>query len=204
MTEKPEAILFDMDGVLMNSVDVWLLAINKTLIKYKVEPFERAYFIKKFWGYDVTNLFNKIGIDINAVKMCNNIYKENIEKVTIYNNVISTLKKLKNYDKGIITNTPKKQTDILLKKFNIKKYFITIVTSDDVKFAKPDPEIIFKSCKLLNVNPKNVVTIGDTMSDIESGNAAGCKVIGLNIKSEFSIKKISELPDLIKNIGELL
>ena len=108
-----------------------------------------------------------------------------------------TLQKLNQYKKSIITNTPKDCAVQILKKFDIEKYFEFLLTSDDVKMAKPDPEIVLKSCKMLNVNPRDVVLVGDTESDVKAGRGAGCKVIGINVDADYIIKSLSELTSLI-------
>jgi HAD superfamily hydrolase (TIGR01509 family) len=198
MKIKPDAILFDLDGVLIDSVDAWLTSLNITLTQFKHKIITRDDFIDNYWGHDLHNTLNLIGVDQRAVAICNSLYKKNLNEVKLYPNVKSTLQKLNNYKKGLITNTPKDQTNIILKKFDLNKYFDVVITSDDVIYAKPDPEIVLKACKILHVEPKSVIIIGDTKSDIEAGKAAGCKIIGMNIKTDYNIRKISELTNIIK------
>jgi HAD superfamily hydrolase (TIGR01549 family) len=102
------------------------------------------------------------------------------------------------YKKGIITNTPKDSAIKILEKLEIEYYFDSILTSDDVSISKPDPEIVLKSCKLLDVEQKDVVLVGDTESDVRAGRAAGCIVIGLNVNADYIIRDISELPLLFQ------
>ena len=126
-----------------------------------------------------------------------NVYYDHVDKIKIYPNTKHVLEKLKNYKKSIITNTPKDCTIQILKKFEIEKYFNLVLTSSDVKMAKPSPEIIFKSCEKLGVKTKDVVLIGDTDSDVKSGKAAGCKVIGLKVKADFTINNLSDILEII-------
>ena len=127
----------------------------------------------------------------------NKTYLKNIDRVEIFSDVELTLKYLKYFKKGIITNTPKIIALYLLEKFNILKYFNIIVTSDDVKYGKPNPEIIIKACKLLGVQPKEVVIIGDTISDIEAGKNLECEVIGININADYNVNKFSKILDIL-------
>lgn len=193
MKIKPEAILFDLDGVLIDSVDAWLTSLNIALDQFNHKMITRDNFIKNYWGHDLHDTLSLIGVDQGAVAVCNGLYEQNLNVVKLYPNVKSTLKKLNDYKKCIITNTPKDNTNIILQKFELNQYFDAVVTSDDVIVAKPDPEIVFKSCKILDVDPVNVIMIGDTKSDIEAGKTAGCIVIGMNIKADYTIRKISEL-----------
>jgi HAD superfamily hydrolase (TIGR01509 family) len=67
-----------------------------------------------------------------------------------------------------------------------------------VNKAKPDPEIVLKACEFLDVEPEDVVLVGDTNSDVRAGKAAGCTVIGVNIGADYTVKDISELTRLIE------
>jgi HAD superfamily hydrolase (TIGR01509 family) len=198
MKIKPDAILFDLDGVLVDSVDTWLTSLNIALTQFNHKMITRDDFIDNYWGHDLHNTLNLIGVDQKAAAICNSLYKKNLNEVKLYPNVKSTLQKLNSYKKGLITNTPKIQTNNILKKFDLNKYFDVVITSDDVSYAKPNPEIVLKACKILHVEPENVIMIGDTKSDIEAGKAAGCKIIGMNIKTDYNIRKISELTKIIK------
>jgi phosphoglycolate phosphatase-like HAD superfamily hydrolase len=58
--------------------------------------------------------------------------------------------------------------------------------------------MIIKACKNLNVEPKKVFTVGDTNSDVEAGKSAGCIVIGIKIKADYTIDNLSDLVNLLK------
>ncbi|MCK5636548.1 MAG: HAD family hydrolase, partial [Thermoplasmatales archaeon] len=53
MSIKPEAILFDMDGVLVDSLDSWWASLNESLTKYGQAEITRDEFINKYWGHDL-------------------------------------------------------------------------------------------------------------------------------------------------------
>jgi len=129
---------------------------------------------------------------------CNVTYSGHIEYIKIYPDTKSTLQKLSHYTKAIITNTPTECARQILNKFDIDNYFQTIITSDDVVKAKPDPEIVYTDCERLHVDPKTVVLVGDTDSDVKAGRAAGCTVVGVKIPADVTIHRLSELPDLLQ------
>jgi len=203
MKAKPQAILFDMDGVLIESLDSWWLSLNDALKAYDHKEISRDEFIEKYWGHDLSYNLEKMGIDYKVLKFCNNAYADHLDSVEIYSDTKSTLEKLKDYKKGIITNTPKDCAKQVLTKHNLVKYFNIIVTVDEVIRGKPSPEIVFKACKSLNVNPKDVILVGDTTSDIEAGKAAGCTVVGLNIKADYKISKLSDLTKIIEKLNNI-
>jgi len=197
MKLNPKAILFDMDGVLVDSIDSWWKALNHALEKYKMEKISKQVFIEKYWGHDLYDNLKKNNLPIKVGKFCNNIYGEHLDGISIFPNAKEVLQKLSKYPKCIITNTPCNCTTQILKTFDIEKYFDFVFTSDDVKLSKPDPEIVILACKKLKVKPKDAVLIGDTDSDVKAGYAAGCKVIGLNIKADFIVQNLTGILEIL-------
>jgi HAD superfamily hydrolase (TIGR01549 family) len=197
MKLKPNAILFDLDGVLVNSFDAWLAALNDALKVFNYNELTKDEFLNTYWGHDLFDNIEKMNLTYEVGEACNNFYKNHIEKIKIYPKTKEILLKLNNYRKGVITNTPKDSAIKVLKQFDIHRHFELILTSNDVKMSKPNPEIVIKSCKLLKLEPREVILIGDTKSDVEAGRAAGCKVIGINVDADYKIKNISELINLI-------
>ena len=199
MKLKPSAILFDLDGVLIDSLTAWWSSLNKSLEAFNYEPITREEFIEKYWGHDLYDNLKTMKIPMEVGNFCNNVYGEHINVIKIYPETKDTLEKLSKYKKSIITNTPKDCAVQILKKFEIEKHFEFVLTSDDVTMAKPNPEIVLKSCEMLDVNPTEVILVGDTESDVKAGKAAGCKVIGINVDADYTINKLSDLTKIIEN-----
>jgi HAD superfamily hydrolase (TIGR01509 family) len=197
MKLKPKAILFDLDGVLVDSLDAWHAALNDALKFYNHKETTREEFIDRYWGHDLYDNIKKLNVTYEVGEACNNFYKNHIEKVKIFPKTKETLLNLNNYRKGLITNTPKDSALDVLNRFDIFRYFELVLTSNDVKKSKPDPEIVIKSCNLLKIKPEEVILVGDTKSDVKAGNIAGCKVIGINIEADITIKNINEIINLI-------
>ena len=197
MKLNPKAILFDMDGVIVDSIDSWWKALNHALTTYNMPKLSKKVFNEKYWGHDLNENLKINNLPVEVGKFCNNIYGKHLDGIKIYPNTKKVLEKLSKYRKCIITNTPCDCTKQILKIFNIAKYFDLILTSDDVKLAKPHPEIVLLACNKLKVKPKDVVLIGDTESDIKAGHAAGCKVIGVNIKADFFVENLIGILDLL-------
>lgn len=198
MKIKPSAILFDMDGVLVDSLDSWWKSLNQTLKAFGHREISRDEFIEKYWGHDLQDNIERMKLNPEVGNFCNTIYSEHLDDVTIYKDTKDTLQRLKRYKKAIITNTPRDCARQILKMFDIETYFSHIITSDDVRKAKPDPEIIFKACGRLNVYPETVVLVGDTGSDVQAGRAAGCTVVGIEIDADYTIKTLSELTKILE------
>ena len=198
MKLAPQAILFDMDGVLVDSLDSWWMALNSALKRYKHQEITRDEFMKTYWGHDLKANLKRLQLNPEVAQFCNVTYGNHIDYIRIYPDTTATLQRLSTYKKAIITNTPTDCARQILKKFNIESYFQQIITSDDVQKAKPDPEIVFKACERLGVDPKTVILVGDTVSDVKAGQAAGCIVVGLKTPADITIQTLSELPRLLQ------
>jgi HAD superfamily hydrolase (TIGR01509 family) len=195
---KPKAILFDMDGVIVDSLDAWWHSLNHALEKHNMKSISKKMFIEKYWGHDLYENLKRNNLPLKVGMFCNQIYGNYLNSVKIFENVSDVLEKLSVYNKCVVTNTPRDCTTQILKKFGLEKYFKFVFTSNDVKLAKPDPEIILLACRRLGVKPEYVVLVGDTDSDIKAGHAAGCKVIGVGIKADYFINDISEIFDILQ------
>lgn len=198
MKLRPRAILFDMDGVLIDSLDSWWHALNDALKRFKHQEITRDEFVQTYWGHDLRDNLKRLGLNPEVATFCNITYGGHINFIKIYPDTRNTLQQLSAYKKAVITNTPTDCAQQIFKKFDISSFFETVITSDDVQKAKPDPEIVFMACDRLGVKPSDVLLVGDTDSDVKAGQAAGCTVVGLRIHADISIQRLVELVPLLE------
>ena len=196
--KKIEAILFDLDGVLINSFESWYQAFNTMLRAFGREEMSRAEFTEKCWGPDLKHNLDALNLDEEAGKYCINEQLKLIGFIELFPGVKEVLSRVREEYKlkvGLVTNTPKKNVHKILEHFHLFDYFDVIVTGDDVKNGKPDAEIVIEACEKLKTNPESVILVGDTESDFMSGKSAGCAVIGVGAKSvgDTQIKNLFEL-----------
>ena len=196
-----KAILFDMDGVLVDSLDTWCRTFNDTLKHFGLKTIPRNKFIKDFGApieHDVKKYFK--GKTIREVEHVYNLkFKERISYVKLFPESVSALKKLKKHPIkiGLITNSTRFIATTILSNFRLKKYFKVVVTMDDVKRRKPAPDMILKACKLLRINPKNTILVGDTMNDIIAGKRAGCVTVGYKVKGDYRINNLNQILSML-------
>lgn len=198
MLFRPRALLFDMDGVLIDSVDAWLAALNKALTCKQYPPIPKKEFISKYWGHDLKDTLQLMNIPLSILDDCTLRYHEFIHQAKTFPHTRETLKRLNHYPKAIITNTNKNLTEKLLKNLKLRSFFNVITTGDMVKQAKPDPALVLKACDLLQIPVEQTMLIGDTQSDVIAGKKAGCMVVGIKINADYTISDISSLPSLLE------
>ncbi|MBS3773338.1 MAG: HAD family hydrolase [Candidatus Thermoplasmatota archaeon] len=194
----PAAVLFDMDGVLVDSFHAWLRALNAALRRYGHEPISEHEFRSTYWGHDLYENLRRLGIDDQVGAFCLTIFGDYVGGITIFPGTRETLRTLDGYPTALVTNTPRGCVDSILGHFDIDIFFDAIVTPDDVEQGKPDPGMLLEACSRLNVEPADAVFVGDTDSDIRAGRAAGCTVIGVQVAADLTIDSVTELPSLLQ------
>jgi phosphoglycolate phosphatase len=76
-----------------------------------------------------------------------------------------------------VTNKPMRFTQPLLRKTDLARFFDTIVTGDEAGHRKPHPEPFLQACRRLGAVPSETVVIGDSANDAQGARAAGCRVL---------------------------
>lgn len=199
--KEVKAVLFDLDGVLIDSINAWFYVINDTLKHFGFKTISKTEFKKRFGApieEDVETLY--IGKTIKEVEQTYNLkFKNRKSYVKLFPQSINILKKLKKskLKLGIITNSPRFITSAILSHFKLKKYFDVVITTDDVKRGKPAPDMVLKACKKLGVEPKNTILVGDTNNDMVAGKNAGCITVGYKIKGDYRIDRLNEVTKFI-------
>lgn len=195
---KTEAILFDLDGVLINSFESWYQAFSKMLRAYDKAEISREEFEEKCWGPDIRYNLAALNLGRDAARHCVREQLDLIELIELFPDVREVLHRIKEEYKlkvGLVTNTPRANVNKIFEHFKLSNHFDVILTGNDVKRGKPDAEIVIKACERLNVKPEHAILVGDTETDYQAGKAAGCFVVGVGAKStgDVHIEKLDEL-----------
>ena len=212
---KDYAILFDMDGVLVDVTGSYRRAIQETVRFFtgkKAQP-EEIQGLKEQGGYnndwDLTEAIlisrGKAVPKVDIVKKFQEFYLgvegrkgfiEN-EKWQLNKELLEQLHK--EHLLGIVTGRPKEEALFVLRKFGLEKMFDAIVALEDYpsEKSKPDPYPI--NLALEKINRKKAVYVGDSVDDITAAKRAGVRAIGC-IPSGVSANRLKE--KLLKNGAE--
>lgn len=188
-----KAIVFDMDGTLIDSEQVHVDAWKAVLGTYNLS-FENEWFEQWIGVSDValgTRIVNDYSLDIKAEELTQ--YKRaSFRKfasidLKLIAGVREGLERMKRYPMTIATMSSRADADLSLSATNLTPYFPDIVTSDDVKYHKPHPECYIKASSKLNVYPEQCFAVEDSVSGISAAKQAGCFTIGVanTIRSSF-------------------
>lgn len=183
---KYEAVLFDLDGVLLKSMEQHLKAWQHAFSRFKAKVNENDFFQLEGRGVRsvVEILTKKYGID---PKFRQDLIDDKIAyydtkfKAEFYDGIYTLLNTLRynNIKMGVVTGGRRDRVETIVTDY-FKDYFSAIVTSDDVKNTKPYPEPYLKGAKLLHTQPEHCVVIENAPMGIKAGNAAGMTVIAIS------------------------
>jgi HAD superfamily hydrolase (TIGR01509 family) len=210
LRDKFRAVLFDKDGVLIDSLNTCFLAFNETLRHYGKSELKKEEYLRGFWGTKAEINLDKIFINLTEIErkeivdyyMRRRMELGNLTK--LYTKVIPILEALKRkYKLALVTNTLREMAVKLLLNFEILRYFDVVVGGDEGK-PKPAPDLILRACRMLGVHSEESIFVGDTLVDIKAGKEAGCKTIIVSTSiPRRELEKIESI-GVIYNLEELL
>ncbi len=181
-----QAVLFDLDGTLLDTAPDFTTSINQMLERHQrptlTENDIRATITNGSAGL-LSHAFQCNESDANFETLRTeflDIYFTQLAKQTgLFPGLATLLEALGQRDIpwGIVTNKPRRFTQAILERLDLQPAPQSVVCPDDVEHNKPHPEPVLLACKQLGVAPHHTVFIGDHLRDIESGRIAGTATI---------------------------
>jgi len=205
--ESIKAIIFDFDGVINNGVEVHYGFYRDLCKSHGIKPpfSTRGKFIEWFDPREYRTNYDNLEISLKDPK--NIPYQEYIKQagIPIIKGMKETIEELnKNYILAVVSTNHKEIIEHQLKDYGILKFFSVIIGNGDTSRIKPHPEALLKCLEKLKLRNKEVVYIGDMVSDIEASRDANIKIVsvtwGWSSKEELNKAK----PDFIADDPEEL
>jgi 2-phosphoglycolate phosphatase len=176
-----EAILFDLDGTILDTANDLGAALNYLLAKYNLPLVARKNYrpVASDGALGLLTLgFGDKLVEYNYDELRAEFldyYTNNIaEHTCLYEGVSELLAYIEQegIPWGIVTNKPEGLTQKLLPHFTQLNKCSVMVAGDTLAERKPHPAPLFHACQQIQVNPQNSLYIGDAPRDIEAGNNA--------------------------------
>ena len=217
-----DAVLFDLDGTLLDSIWIYYEIVDIVFEKLKLPPVPKERFVEAAkdgdfeWDYVLPDDMkaDKDEIIKAATDLIYEIYPEMFEKKlrivpgadSILEDIFSNGMKI-----GIVTSTPEEGMSYkrqILNNTGMDKLIEVVITADDVQHKKPAGEPLVICSKKLGIVSEKCVYVGDSRIDIKAGKAAGMKTIGVltgfdnhdaleREKPDAVIRSVADLPGVV-------
>lgn len=221
MLENIDAVIFDMDGTLIDSMWVWKSLDDIYIEKYHIVKPDNFHSVMEGMSYtEVAAYFQeefKLPMTVEEIKqdwldMTLELYRD---KVQLKHGVIEMLEHLQEQGikMGIATSSSRSLVEAVLGGRGVRKYFQAICTSCEVNAGKPEPDVYLKVASDLDVDPSRCLVFEDVAKGIMAGKNAGMRVSAVEDKGNVTQRAylrtladyyISTYIDVLENTYEVL
>lgn len=177
--DQYDALIFDMDGTLVDSMPLHLDAWEATSAEFGL-PFDRAR-LNEYGGIPtrkiVAILAEQHGLEIDVDAFTRRkvaLYLAHIDKVSVFPAMWELVRRCHGkVPMGIGTGSSRDHAERILKNTGLDAYIQVVVSADDIHNHKPHPDTFLKVAELLDANPANCLVFEDTQIGIQAGKAGG-------------------------------
>ncbi|MFC1566880.1 HAD family hydrolase [bacterium] len=203
-----QAAIFDLDGVIVNTVPIHFRAWEKMFTEYGI-PFTFNDYKQKVDGIPridgtkaiLTNLSEEDILKASHKKQKYFLEFLHEEPIPVFHSTVEFIKELKsnNIHTAIISSS--KNCHYILDKAGLLDLFEAEITGNDITIGKPDPQIFLMAAEQLKIDPTNCVVFEDAVLGVEAGKKANMKCVGIDRhqdperlnKAEIIINDLSEI-----------
>jgi HAD superfamily hydrolase (TIGR01509 family) len=204
---KIKAILFDMDGVLIEAKDWHYESLNQALGLFGV-PISRYDDLMTFDGLPTRKKLEMLSVErglpvelhsfLNILKQryTQEIVQRKCRPLFVHEKALSQLKFL-NYKMAVCSNSVRGSVELMMEKSSLRPYLDLMISNEDVSKGKPSPEMYLKAMDELNVLPSECLILEDNPNGIAAAKASGGNLMIINkvhdVNIEAILKRVSEV-----------
>ena len=195
-----DAVIFDMDGVLIDSEPLWKIAMEEVFhalgSTLKKEDFQKTVGLRidevvHFWNHHENwGISNESEIEEAIIVKMIELISKNAQPLS---GVIETLTFLKNKGLkiGLATSSSSRLIKVVLAELNIARFFDFVHSAENEAYGKPHPAVYVKVAEKLNVSPTKCLVIEDSFNGVIAGLAAKMKVVCIPEKTHFPNQRLA-------------
>jgi len=199
-TSALRAVLFDLDGVLVDSYEVWFHLLNQAARAFAAPAISREQFAA-CWGQgiaaDVERFFPSRSVpEVEAYYHAHFMQQATHLRVDPAAAEVGRALRGRGLAQALVTNTPGPLAGEIVAFAGIA--LDAIVGGTDVPRGKPAPDMVLEACRRLRVEPAAALVVGDSSYDREAAAGAQVPFVGLRLDGDRRIEALAELPALLE------
>lgn len=210
MKKNIRAVIFDMDGVLIDAKEWHYEALNRALglFEFHINRYEHLVTFDGLPTRDKLAMLTKDrGLPIGLHEVINNLKQKYTMEIVHreckpmfqHEYALSKLK-ARGYKLALASNSVRNSVEVMMKKSGLDRFLDAMVSNEDVKKGKPDPEMYLKATELLGLNPSECLVVEDNENGIKAARDAGCHVMVVRDVLDVTDENISrELETLLNS-----
>ncbi len=219
----PRAVLFDLDGTLVDSLPDIHAALNQTLESLGEPPFTLEA-VGRMVGQGVQVLIGRAyealdkEIDVatrdKIAERYLAIYSARATELTTLNAGATDCVRLlaeRGIPLGVVTNKPGAETADILAHFGLADRMAVVVGGDAGPRKKPEPDLLVHACRELGIEPREALFVGDSENDVDAAHAAGMTVVAMRggytalgaeaLGADLVLDRLDEIPGRLANLS---
>jgi beta-phosphoglucomutase-like phosphatase (HAD superfamily) len=199
---KIQAVIFDMDGVLIDAKDWHYEALNRALnlfgynisLNDHLSSFDGLPTIKKLEilsrDYDFPDSLHTF---INDLKQLYIMELVNARcKPTFQHEFALSRLRVKGYKLAVASNSRRDTVATMMGKSNLTQYLDFFLSNEDVKYGKPEPDIYLEAAYKFGLRPSECLVLEDNQNGILAAEKAGCSIMVINSVLDVSLERIEK------------
>lgn len=207
---KLKTILFDMDGVSIDSERLHLRAMGLTLEQYGIEYTQS--FLNDYVGRSDESFFGYVYENMDNSHTIEDLIRE---KIAFFDDLLRELKYIEGFPDfihnvktmklktGLVTSSSLFTVRKVTKVLNVTSFFDIVITEEDTKKHKPNPEPYLLALEKLEADNRSTLVIEDSINGIHAGKAAGCRVAGITTSFDAETLRNTGADWVIDSFSEL-
>lgn len=207
---KIKAIIFDMDGVLIEAKDWHYEALNKALELFGIS-ISRYEHLTIYDGLPTKRKLEILSLESDLPRELHSFLNEMKQQYTmelvytkckprfIHEYALSSLKS-RGYQLAVASNSVRKTVEVMMEKSCLAQYLNVMISASDVMKPKPDPEIYLAAMSKLQINPNECLIVEDNDNGIRAAKASGAHVLEVRDVFDVNLSNIENYIAAIENI----
>jgi beta-phosphoglucomutase len=203
-----KAVIFDMDGVLIDAKDWHYEALNKSLNFFGHE-ISRYDHLVTFDGLPTSKKLEMLSLEGGLPRGLHKLVNKLKQKYTIemvytkcrpvfYHQYALSRLKAEGYKLAVCSNSVKHTIELMMERADLMKYLDFFLSNQDVEKSKPDPEIYVKAMHRLGLAPENCLILEDNENGIQAAKASGAHLLEIGSIDEVNYFNINKKIEQIK------